>query len=170
VVIVSDLAGDKPNRKQRRIKSPPQPGTLAITRVTVVDALGSELLRAERIADAVKVVELALHARAVASRDRAALLVPPPWIGLRLGVGSGEQVAHGDWSEAEEIPLPETAKASRRRAEPEKISFAEILGGNGSEEDRTVLQQLPVMLEQIRSDLRPERIAAEPPSEDSPVD
>jgi len=150
VLVVEDLSGDKPTKKQRRIKEAPAPGTLTITRLTVVDALDRKIDSAERIADAVATVDRALHARALAGRDDHCLLSTPPWIGLRVGTGLGEQVAHSDWLEAEEIPLAETHKASRRRAEPVKGRFAELLGGKGTAEEQEQLDEAPGLVELLR--------------------
>ena len=150
VLIVEELAGDKPNRKQRSIKAPPATSTLTFTRVTVVDVIGTDVDQAGRIADAVAVVDRALHARALAGPESHLQLSTPPWIGMRVGTGSGEQVAHSDWLEAEEIPLPETQKASRRRAEPVKGRFAELLGGKGTADEQEQLAEAPGLVELLR--------------------
>ena len=150
VLIIEELAGDKPSRKQRSIKAPPAASTLTLTRVTVVDVLNLGLDQAGRISDAVTVVDKALHARALAGREDHLQLSTPPWIGLRVGVGSGEQVAHSEWLEAEEVPLPETQKASRRRAEPVKGRFAELLGGKGTEDEQEQLAEAPGLVELLR--------------------
>ena len=150
VLIVEELPGDKPTRKQRKVRQAPQAGVLTLSRVTVVDAVEVELERPERIKAAVAVVEKALHVKALAGRDPHSLLSIPQWIGLRVGVGSGEQVAHSDWLEAEEIPPAESQKASRRRAEPVKGRFAELLGGKGSAEERAQLEESPELVNALR--------------------
>ena len=165
VLIVEELAGDKPTRKQRSLREAPAPPTLTISRVTVVDAISRKLGSAERIKAAVSVIDRALHARALAGREDHLLLSTPPWIGLRVGTGSGEQVAHSDWVEAEEIPLPHTEKASRRRAEPVKGRFAELLGGKGSATEISQLDEAPALLTDLRAALKP-RKSGQPPKSD----
>ena len=164
VLVVEELPGDKPTRKQRSIKQSPAPGTVTISRITVINAVEVDLEQAEHIKAALEVVDRALHAKALAGREERSLLSTPQWIGLRVGTGSGEQVAHGDWLEAEEIPLPETHKASRRRAEPLKGRFAELLGGKGTEVERVQLAEAPAHLKNLRELLsrRPNDASSEP--------
>ncbi len=150
VLVVEELPGDKPTRKQRSIKQPPAPGTLTISRITVINAVDADLERAEQIKAAISVIDRALHAKALAGREDNSPLSTPQWVGMRVGTGTGEQVAHSDWLEAEEIPLPETHKASRRKAEPTKGRFAELLGGKGTEVERAQLAEAPAHLKKLR--------------------
>ena len=165
VLVVEELAGGKPTRKQRNIREAPAPPTLTICRVTVVDAITRKLGNAERVKAAVSVIDRALHARALAGREDDHLLSTPPWIGLRVGTGSGEQVAHSDWLDAEEIPLPHTQKASRRRAEPVKGRFAELLGGKGTAAEISQLAEAPALLAQLRESLKPRKSGQSPKSD-----
>ena len=60
----------------------------------------------------------ALHAQAVASADpHVATLAPERAVAVRLGYGSGEQIAEGAFSEAREVDVAAAGSPRRRRQE-----------------------------------------------------
>ncbi|HET8758712.1 MAG TPA: hypothetical protein VFM58_22030 [Solirubrobacteraceae bacterium] len=130
---------DAPRRTRRRARrADPAPAEVETTRVTVIDAaaLGdldsadAWLSRAavERAisTEALAVANLAVAAHRLASGDPwlpdAALSRALVW---RVGYGTGEQVADGDWESARELPLP---KPKRSMFSPEE-RVAAVLGG-----------------------------------------
>jgi transposase len=138
-------AGEAPRRRRfgrgRARRAEPESAPVDVTRVTVIaaDAIGDaeavEWLRAagegaeEIVADALAVLNEALHAHRVAAADpyagaaaRAAAQV------TRVGYGVGEQVADGRWEAAHELPPPRgPGRPSRALAPQERV--AALLSG-----------------------------------------
>jgi hypothetical protein len=137
-------AGEAPRRRRfgrgRARRAEPESAPVDVTRVTVIaaDAIGDaeavEWLRAagegaeEIVADALAVLNEALHAHRVAAADpyagaaaRAAAQV------TRIGYGVGEQVADGRWEAALELPPPPPPRRSRALAPQERL--AALLSG-----------------------------------------
>lgn len=122
-------------------RASPEPAAVEVTRATVIDtaplgeleAADEWLARAvgdSRVTDAA----LALLNRAVAGHRVASA---DPWvadadpahaIGFRVGYGTGEQVAEGDWESARELPRPEPAAARSALLVPQE-RVAALLGG-----------------------------------------
>jgi hypothetical protein len=109
VVVVTE--SEAPRRRLRRGHAD---GTVPITRVTVIDASRSDDYEAEDWRGrAASCVARFLSAHRVAAGDpglpdaASALLV-------RIGLGTGEQLAAGEWTTAE--PLPEPEPRARRRS------------------------------------------------------
>jgi hypothetical protein len=140
VLVIGGL--DAPARRLRRRprRAEPGPAAVEITRATVIDAdpLGeleaadTWLARAcgdesERVvAGALAVLNQAVAGQRLAARD--------PWLPdadparalvCRVGYGSGEQVADGDWESARELPPP---PAPRTMFSPQQ-RLAALLGG-----------------------------------------
>ncbi len=129
-------------RRPRRAPSGPVPAAVTVTRATLVDvepfasraaagAWRAELDGEAEAAAAVRVLNRVLHAQRTAAADpyvrevaRGQALV------VRVGVGEGEQVAHGSWSEAVELPAPPRDRPSGRAAalRPQE-RLAALLGG-----------------------------------------
>jgi hypothetical protein len=108
VVVVTET--DAPRRRPRRAP----PGTVPVTRVTVVDAsAASELEAADWLARAEACLARFLSAHRVAAADPSA---PDPGRALvvRVGQGTGDEIAAGVWTEAHELPAPEPARVKRR--------------------------------------------------------
>jgi hypothetical protein len=119
VVVGEPVSAEAPPRHRRRGR-PVAPGPPAppgpVTRVTVIGGDPLPEPRAwlerpdERVADALEVLRRTVAAQRVAAADP---LLPDPdprrALVTRVGYGSGEQVADGDWSEA-------VAPAGRRAA------------------------------------------------------
>jgi hypothetical protein len=138
VLVVRTLSAPAPRRRRRRPRAADARGeatALPLTRVTFVRAsapfsdkaearswlegvLRSEAAIDEALATAARVLNRALHAHAVAggvaqqqtvSVERAAL--------ARLGYGSGEEVADGEFTQAREVDPRSGASRQQRRTE-----------------------------------------------------
>jgi hypothetical protein len=144
VLVIDGL--DAPRRRRRGARprrATPEATPVEVTRATVIDAapLGdleaadAWLARAEG-AEAERVVgeALALLNRAVAGYRVAAA---DPWLPdadpskallCRIGYGSGEQVAEGDWESARELPPPKS-RAGRALSLGPQERLAALLSG-----------------------------------------
>jgi hypothetical protein len=139
VLVVGGL--DAPRRARRRPRrAEPDPATVEVTRATVIDAtpLGdldsADAWLARAVGDdAARVTgeALAVLNQAVAGQRLAAA---DPWLAdadparalvCRVGYGTGEQVADGEWESARELPPP---RPSRSMFAPEE-RVAALLGG-----------------------------------------
>jgi hypothetical protein len=154
VLVVETLGAPPPPRRRRRrpkqIEPEPEASILPVARVTAVRAhepfdsaaeaeqwleqtIDAEEATDAAVADAVALLNRALHAQAVASADplgselRAARAVT-----VRVGHGSGKEVAAGRFSAAQEIDV-RSAGGSRRQRQDEDLRpqerLAAILGG-----------------------------------------
>jgi len=140
-------ARGRPRRRPRPRPVDPgaDPAAVPITRLTVIPADAfADLAAAERwlarvqrdgdaldevVARAVGTVNAALHAQAIATQDPSLSQVSRSGaLALRVGFGSGEELADGRWSRALEIPPP---RERRRRAEALRPAerVAAVLGG-----------------------------------------
>ncbi len=141
-----------PKRRRRARGADPgaQPSPLPLARVTAIrafapfDATGDaarwldEATEAEDtadtlVADAVALLNRALHAHAAAGADpHAHELTPERAVAVRIGYGSGEQTAAGEFAEAREVDVWASG-ASRRRRRQEDLRpqerVAGVLGG-----------------------------------------
>jgi hypothetical protein len=132
---------DAPRRLRRRARrADPEPTSVELTRATVIDATPLEAAEAwlERasgdargrvVGDALELLNRAVAGHRVASAD--------PWVAdadlahalvCRVGYGSGEQVADGDWEAAVELPLPEPPSARSLVLSPQE-RLAALLSG-----------------------------------------
>jgi hypothetical protein len=143
VLVIGGLsaARRRPRREVRMRRAAPEPAAVEITRATVIDTapLGdleaadewlARAARDPRVTDA----GLALLNRAVAGHRVGSA---DPWvadadparaIGFRVGYGTGEQVAEGDWESARELPRPEPRAARSTLLVPQE-RVAALLGG-----------------------------------------
>lgn len=133
---------DAPRRLRRRARrADPGPTSVELTRATVIGAtpLG-ELEEADAwleraagdervVADALVLLNQAVAGHRVASAD--------PWVAdadptralvCRVGYGTGEQVADGDWEAAVELPLPAPPRARSLILSPQE-RLAALLSG-----------------------------------------
>jgi hypothetical protein len=138
VVVIGGF--DAPRRLRRRARrADPGPTSVALTRATVIDAtpLGEDaenwLERASSdeavTAEALELLNRTVAGHRVASAD--------PWVSdadpahalvCRVGYGTGEQVAEGDWEAALELPLPVPAAGRSLILAPQE-RLAALLGG-----------------------------------------
>jgi hypothetical protein len=171
LVIETFGAPAAPRRRRRRPRetdpaSPPP--TLPVTRATAVrafepldgeedasrwlaGAVASEGAVDGLITDAIDVINRALHAHAVASGDpNVQILAPQRAVAVRLGYGSGDEVAAGDYATAHEVDAKAGA-SSRRRQRVEELRpqerLAAVLGG------REQLDACETLLLRARADL-----------------
>jgi hypothetical protein len=125
VLIVQDLGAQRPKRRGgRRSKpvEPADPGEAPVTRVTVTGerlddaAQGSAWLKemmgsggqgAEEVRRATRIVNRALSALRAAARDPLVQDIGASRaLSVRLGHGTGDELAEGRWTEAKELARP----------------------------------------------------------------
>ena len=144
VVVIGGF--DAPRRRLRSARArraDPGPASVELTRATVIDASPLGELEAADVwlehatgdeADRVTGEALALLNRAVAGQRVASA---DPWLPdadparalvCRVGYGSGEQVAEGDWESARELALP-PPRGSRSRVLSPQERLAALLSG-----------------------------------------
>jgi hypothetical protein len=128
VVVIGDL--DAPRRRRlggRRAKPAAPgagPGPVEVTRATVIatDPLPEDGARewldgavgdAEAtVADALALLNRAIHGHRLSAADPyVAEVSAGQALATRVGYGSGEQVAEGDWEEARELPAPKPSRS-----------------------------------------------------------
>ncbi len=172
VLVVETLGAPSPSRRRRRRPREADPAstlaTLPLTRATSVRAFepfdGEEpagLWLAEAVAseesidklasDGIGVLNQALHAHAVASGDPSVqILTPQRAVVVRLGYGSGEEVAAGDYAAAREVDVRGGSSSTRRQRAEElrpQERLAAVLGG------REQLDACETLLLRARADL-----------------
>ncbi len=144
VLIVQVLGAPRPKRRGRRAKpvEPGAPGEVPLTRATVTgealaDAssgtawLDAVFANSERLADEVRgaaaVINRAIGAQRVAAEDPLVQEIGASRaLAVRVGHGTGDQLADGAWSEARELPR----RRSGRLADVEPQSrVAAVLAG-----------------------------------------
>jgi hypothetical protein len=154
VLVLETLGAPPPPRRRRRrareSEAGSAPAQLPLSRATVVRAFDSFADESEAcrwleqatadedsldalLSEAIEVLNRALHAHAVASGDpNVQVLTPSRAASARLGYGSGDEVANGDFSVAREIDV-RTGGASRRQQRAEELRpqerVAAVLGG-----------------------------------------
>ncbi|HWW66498.1 MAG TPA: hypothetical protein VNY83_00810 [Solirubrobacterales bacterium] len=154
VLVVETLAAPAPpsrrRRRPRQVEAGEPAGVLPLARATAVRAFepfGTEQDAAhwldaatetedtidELVADAIGLLNRALHAHAAASADpHVTELHPERAVKARIGYGSGDEVAAGHFGAAREVDVWATG-ASRRRRRAEDLNpqqrTAAVLGG-----------------------------------------
>ena len=141
----SGVAGAGAGAARARSPRTPAPPDLALTRLTVVTPteLGDEPAAARWLDDvardadatdaqveaAVRLVNVALAAQRAAAQDPYVHeLAPERAVALRIGYGTGDEVADGKWSDAREIPAPEGRRRRTDVLAPQQ-HVAAVLGG-----------------------------------------
>jgi hypothetical protein len=148
-VLVLETVGAEPRRRllRRRAapKRTPQEPALAIVPVTVAtlvaaaplgdhDVAAAWLERADLAAEvhaAVAVLNTVLHAERLVRADPFVReIAAEQAVAIRVGIGNGEEVAHGHWADARTLP-PATTTTSRKRerALRPQERFAALLAG-----------------------------------------
>jgi hypothetical protein len=142
VVVIGGLEAPRRSRLGGRRPRPAEPGPapVEVTRATVIaaEALEGEE-RAEAwlkeatarsdatVADALAVLNRALHARRIAAADPyAGEVAPGRALVTRVGYGTGDEVAEGAWSAARELPAPAPRVAREAALRPQE-RFAALL-------------------------------------------
>jgi hypothetical protein len=156
VLVVETDGAPPPPRRRRRVKQAEQdriPTPLPLTRVTAIRAqepfdseadasrwLEQTVAEEESIDvtidDAIRLLNRALHAQAIASADPfGAELTPERATIVRLGHGSGKEVATGRFAEAKAVDARSAAGSKRRQRDEElrpQERLAAVLGGRES--------------------------------------
>jgi hypothetical protein len=153
LVLATVGAAAQPGRRRKRpraVEAGAEPAALPLARATAVRAFApfdadEEALRwleeaceaeetaDELVAEGIELLNAAIHARAIAAADpHLGTLTPERAVATRLGYGSGEQVAEGEWTEAREVDVWATGASRRRRREEDlrpQERVAALLGG-----------------------------------------
>jgi hypothetical protein len=152
LVVLTDGAPPPPRRRRRARRSGPEagPSTLPLTRVTAIRAFApfadadeaahwlDEAVEAEEttdvlVADGIDLLNRALHAQAVAAADpHGAALTAEGAAAIRIGYGSGDEIAESHFTEAREIDVRSGVSSRRRRRQEElrpQERTAALLGG-----------------------------------------
>jgi hypothetical protein len=138
--VISGIEAPRRSRLAGRRPRPAEPGPapVEVTRATVIAAAALEgEERAEAwlreatgdttVADALGVLNRALHARRIAAADPyAAEVAPGRALVTRVGYGTGDEVAEGAWSAARELPAV-VARAAHESALRPQERFAALL-------------------------------------------
>ena len=154
VLVIRTLGAPPPPHKRRRrakgVEPEPSAAPLPLARATAIraftpfadedeagrwldEATQAEETADEIVADAVALLNRALHAQWVAAAEpHPAQLTPERAVAVRIGFGAGEEVADGRFSAAREVDVWAT-DASRRRRREESMRpqerVAAVLGG-----------------------------------------
>jgi hypothetical protein len=124
VLIVTELTAQPPRRGRRRARrvEPSEPEEVPVTRVTVsglqfageregpawlADVTKNRERAAEEVRTATRIVNRALNAlRAEAGDPLVQEIGATKALAIRLGHGTGDELAEGHWTEASELPQP----------------------------------------------------------------
>jgi hypothetical protein len=147
-VLVLETVGAEPRRRRLRRRAgaaraseEPALATVPVTVATLVAAvpLGGEdvaaawLDGADLVAEvhaAVAVLNTVLHAeRLVRADPYVREIAAEQALAIRVGIGRGEEVAHGHWADARTLAPAETARRRRDRALRPQERFAALLAG-----------------------------------------
>lgn len=193
VIVVRELTATERRRLRRRLRGEepaPPPRDVPVWRLTVIDATplaGADaavdwLRRADHealVADALQRLSRVMHLHRVAARDPASRdLAADQALVVRVGYGSGEQVAEAVWESVVTLSAPKETKRARSAALRPQERLAALLGGRDAalacEEltlrarsdlnagrEREAAMQLQVALRAARSELQPWRDAAD---------
>jgi hypothetical protein len=125
VVVVTPAVA--PRREGRRLARREPPGTVEVTRVTVIDASsGAAPTDWLERAEATLAQFLAAHRVAVADPDAPG---PGSAVIVRAGTGTGARLAEGDWDDARELPTPEPPRRPRRSKHRPAERLAALMSG-----------------------------------------
>lgn len=193
VVVVRQLSAAerrRPRRRPRGEASDPTPREVTTWRITIIDARGLAgadaaadwLRRADHdavVADAIRRLSRVLHLHRIAAADTEARdLSPAQALVVRIGYGSGEQVADATWDAAITLPALTASKQPRTAALRPQERLAALLGGRDAplacEElalrgradldagrEREAALQVQIALRAGRSELQPWRDAGD---------
>jgi hypothetical protein len=152
-------------RKRPRAVDPSAPGEVPVTRVTVAgaerfdsseaagrwleSAAGRSEGRAESVKSAVRLVNRALGAMRAAARDPLVQDVGATRaLAIRIGFGTGEQLADGTWTEARELPPPHHGRLDD--VDPQSRVAAVLSGREPVHAAETLIQRARLDIEQGR--------------------
>ena len=127
VIVVTELP---PARRRRR-----EPVTLTRVMVIAADSMPHDATAAEWLRKATPTDELDVFARFMAFHRVAAAdpyapdADPMRAVEIRIGYGSGEQLAAGEWTDAKTVGLPELPAPKRRSRHRPADRLAALLSG-----------------------------------------
>jgi hypothetical protein len=171
VLVVRTLgAAPPPGRRRRRSRpsDPEAPAVLPLSRTTAIRAFApfedeetaarwlDEATEAEDtadvlVADGIALLNRALHAQALAAADpHVPSLTPERAVAVRIGYGSGEETAAGDYTAAREVDVWATGASRRRRRQEDLRPQERVAGFLGGRERMDVCETL---LLRARADL-----------------
>jgi hypothetical protein len=168
VLIVQVFGAPRAGRRRRkrpRPVDPSEPDEVPLTRVTVAGAerfdsaeaagewlraaAGEAEGRADTVKSATRVVNRALGAMRAAARDPLVQEVGATRaLAVRIGFGSGEQLADGAWTEARELPPPHQGR--RADIDPQSRVAAVLSGREAVHPAETLIQRARLDIEQGR--------------------
>jgi hypothetical protein len=158
VLIVQELDAPRPGRRGRRRArpvAPAEPEQVPVTRVTVTgvsfdDApAGSDWLKetlrdrergAQELRDATRIVNRALNALRAEARDPLVQEIGvTKALAIRLGHGTGDELAEGRWTDASELPQPRRGRLDD--VEPQTRVAAVLAGRDEVHPAETLMQR-----------------------------
>jgi hypothetical protein len=168
VLIVETIGAPRASRRRRRRPrpvDPAKPGEVPVTRVTVTGAeeltdgeqasawlesvAGDPRRRAAEVRSATLVVNRALHALRAGSADPlVADVAATRALAIRIGYGSGEDLAEGRWTEARELPPPRRGRYEE--VDPQSRVAAVLAGRDRVHPAETMLLRARLDAEQGR--------------------
>ena len=181
VLIVQELGAPRPGRRGRRrprAVDPDDPAEVPVTRLTVAGAerfgdarqaaswlegaLASAETRAAEVRAATATVNRALSALRAAARDPLVQEIGATRaLAIRIGYGSGEELADGRWSEARELPPSKRGRLDD--VDPQANVAAVLAGRERVHPAETLLQRarLDLLLGRLEEARYGQRAAAE---------
>jgi hypothetical protein len=170
VLIVEAIGAPRPSRRRRRKPrqvDPAEPGEVPVTRVTVTggeelsdpeqasawleSVAGDARRRAAEVRSATLLVNRALHAlRAGAADPLVADVAATRALAIRIGYGSGEELAEGRWTAARELPPPKRGRDEE--VEPQSRVAAVLAGRDRVHPAETMLLRARLDAEQGREE------------------
>lgn len=169
VLIAQELGAPRPARRGRRRRprpvEPGDPGEVPVSRLTVAgserfqgrvearawleEASGSAERRAAEVRAATATINRALAALRAAARDPLVHEVGATRaLAVRIGFGTGEELAEGRWSEARELPPPKRGRLDD--VDPQASVAAVLVGRERVHPAETLLQRARLDLAQGR--------------------
>jgi hypothetical protein len=167
VLIVQEIDAPRPKRRGRRARpvEPGEPEEVPVTRVTVTGvsfddaAAGSAWLKdairnrergARELRDATRIVNRALNALRAEARDPLVQEIgATKALAIRLGHGTGDELAEGRWTEASQLPLPRRGRLDD--VEPQSRVAAVLAGRDEVHPAETLMQRARLDAQQGRA-------------------
>jgi hypothetical protein len=166
VLIVTELAAAPPRRGRRRARrvEPSEPEEVPVTRVTVTgeqlagEGEGSSWLAgmtkdrgrgAEQVRVATRIVNRALNAlRAEAGDPLVQEIGATKALAIRIGHGTGDELAEGRWTEASQLPAPRRGRLDD--VDPQSRVAAVLAGRDEVHPAETLIQRARLDAQQGR--------------------
>jgi hypothetical protein len=167
VLIVQELDAPRPQRRGRRRPAPVAPGEpeqVPVTRVTVTGVVldgedaGSTWLKemvgdrkrgAEEVREATRIVNRALSALRAEARDPLVQEIgATKALAIRMGHGTGDELAEGRWTEASQLPLPRRGRLDD--VDPQSRVAAVLAGRDQVHPAETLMQRARLDAQQGR--------------------